>query len=95
MKLKPLEYIAVQVNFDDSNDMLFFGEKSDEYAEFICLAVNLHDELVEVCELLQNLFPEDDMSQMDASDFKDRAGQTMGIVCKAKALIAKAEGGLG
>lgn len=47
--------------------------------------------LLDVSKLLSELFPENDMSEMDAADFKDRACQIMGIVLKAKEAITKAE----
>ncbi len=48
--------------------------------------------LLEACKLLAGLFPEE-IDQMDAADFVDRATQIMGCVIKAKAAIAAAEKG--
>ncbi len=47
------------------------------------------DALMTVAQILANTFPEDDMSEMDASVFVDRAGETMTVVDKAKDALAK------
>ena len=47
------------------------------------------DALMAVAQILANTFPEDDMSEMDASVFVDRAGETMTVVDKAKDALAK------
>ncbi len=46
-------------------------------------------DLLEACKLLAELFPEE-LDQLDAADFKDRAAQLMGCVLLAKDAIAKA-----
>ena len=61
-------------------------------AEFIVRACNCYDDLLVACKALAEIFPETDMSEMDAADFKDRAGETFDCAQHAKAAIAKAKG---
>ena len=45
----------------------------------------------DVCRKLAALFPEAGLDEMDASDFKDRAGELMRLVGEAKELVCTQE----
>ena len=62
------------------------NDRKAEYARLISAAPENYN----VSWLLAELFPEEDMDEMDASIFVDRAGRIMSIVSKAKQAIAKA-----
>jgi len=50
-------------------------------------------ELLKACKELADIFPEFSMSEMDASDFKDRANRIWAASQSAKNIIAKCEKG--
>ena len=50
-----------------------------------------HTKLVEALEYLKDIFPENDMSELDASDFKDRAMKIFTAAFRAKQALAEAE----
>ena len=47
--------------------------------------------MLEACKELVDIFPEDNMSELDASDFKDRANRIWSAVRVAFKAIANAE----
>ncbi|KKM26678.1 hypothetical protein LCGC14_1582420 [marine sediment metagenome] len=49
-------------------------------------------DLLKACEMLAEAFPEENMDNMDASDFKDRMYAIFAAARKAKAAITKAGG---
>ena len=61
-----------------------------EYFEYRNLKAS-HDKLVEAARNIAFIFPETDMEDMDAADFKDRARQTFDAAQKAKQALTEAE----
>lgn len=47
--------------------------------------------LFKACKMLKEIFPENELSELDASDFKDRAAMIFSAVREAKVAINKAE----
>ena len=61
-------------------------------AAFIALSANVHYALVAACEALAEAIPEENMDNMDAPDFKDRAYTIFAAARKSKAALKLAKG---
>jgi len=58
-------------------------EEAMEYADLFAKAPQMED----ICKQLAKLFPNNSMEEMDAADFKDKAGETFHLVLKARKVL--------
>lgn len=66
------------------------GEKAAlEKADFIVKACNAHDDMVKLCKILVQTFPETDCSKLDASYFVDNCCNTIAAAEKAAEILKK------
>jgi len=57
--------------------------EATEYAELFAKAPQMED----ICKRLVKLFPAQKMEELDAADFKDRAGETFDLVLEARKVL--------
>jgi len=57
--------------------------EATEYAELFARAPQMED----ICKRLVKLFPAQKMEELDAADFKDRAGETFDLVLEARKVL--------
>jgi len=69
----------------------FTEETNKANALRIVHCVNNFDNLLEVCEKIADIFPENDMAEMDAADFSDRANRIFNAAKQAEQAIAAAK----
>ena len=79
------------MTFKRGSPIIINEDETQANARRICQSWNSFDGLLDALRELSNIFPEKDMSEMDAADFVDRSYQIWTAAKNAKVLIAEAK----